>query len=90
MLGHKSSGGVAFENPSYLREVNMDHIQASYGVSNSGYVQIHTMPCASFGVFIAQNALEGHIPGNSHMSVHMFLISACCLFITPTLQEVQK
>lgn len=29
MLGHKSSGGVAFENPSYLREVNMDHIQAS-------------------------------------------------------------
>lgn len=22
MLGHKSSGGVAFENPSYLREVN--------------------------------------------------------------------
>jgi hypothetical protein len=29
MLGRKSSGGVAFENPSYLREVNMDHIQAS-------------------------------------------------------------
>lgn len=35
MLGHKSSGGVAFENPSYLREVNMDHIQipASQGDS---------------------------------------------------------
>jgi hypothetical protein len=32
MLGRKSSGGVAFENPSYLREVNMDHIQASGGV----------------------------------------------------------
>lgn len=29
MLGHKSSGGVAFENPSYLREVNMDHIHVS-------------------------------------------------------------
>nr|CAD7603648.1 unnamed protein product [Timema genevievae] len=27
MLGRKSTGGVAFENPSYLREVNMDHIQ---------------------------------------------------------------
>ncbi|GFG31451.1 hypothetical protein Cfor_07805, partial [Coptotermes formosanus] len=35
MLGHKSSGGVAFENPSYLREVNMDHIHipASQGDS---------------------------------------------------------
>ena len=29
LLGRKSSGGVAFENPSYLREVNMDHIQVS-------------------------------------------------------------
>jgi hypothetical protein len=29
MMGHKSSGGVAFENPSYLREVNMDHIHVS-------------------------------------------------------------
>jgi hypothetical protein len=29
MLGHKSSGGVAFENPSYLREVNMDQIHVS-------------------------------------------------------------
>lgn len=27
MLNIKSSGGVAFENPSYLREVNMDHMQ---------------------------------------------------------------
>lgn len=27
MLGIKNSGGVAFENPSYLREVNMDHMQ---------------------------------------------------------------
>lgn len=27
MLGMKHSGGVAFENPSYLREVNMDHVQ---------------------------------------------------------------
>ena len=29
LLGHKSTGGVAFENPSYLREVNMDHIQVN-------------------------------------------------------------
>ncbi|XP_060521519.1 Ig-like and fibronectin type-III domain-containing protein 2 isoform X2 [Cylas formicarius] len=28
MLGIKGSGGIAFENPSYLREVNMDHIQS--------------------------------------------------------------
>lgn len=27
LLGRKHPGGVAFENPSYLREVNMDHIQ---------------------------------------------------------------
>lgn len=27
MLCRKNQGGVAFENPSYLREVNMDHIQ---------------------------------------------------------------
>ncbi|XP_017783380.1 PREDICTED: Ig-like and fibronectin type-III domain-containing protein 2 isoform X2 [Nicrophorus vespilloides] len=26
-MGVKNQGGVAFENPSYLREVNMDHIQ---------------------------------------------------------------
>nr|XP_022900341.1 Ig-like and fibronectin type-III domain-containing protein 2 [Onthophagus taurus] len=26
--GAKNQGGVAFENPSYLREVNMDHIQS--------------------------------------------------------------
>lgn len=30
LLGGKNSGGVAFENPSYLREVNMDHIQVSF------------------------------------------------------------
>ena len=29
LLGAKHTGGVAFENPSYLREVNMDHIQVS-------------------------------------------------------------
>lgn len=34
LLGHKSGGGVAFENPSYLREVNMDHIQV-IGFENS-------------------------------------------------------
>jgi hypothetical protein len=30
LLGNKSSGGVAFENPSYLREVNMDHMQVCF------------------------------------------------------------
>lgn len=30
LLGRKSPGGVAFENPSYLREVNMDHIQVNH------------------------------------------------------------
>ncbi|XP_039279825.1 Ig-like and fibronectin type-III domain-containing protein 2 [Nilaparvata lugens] len=29
LLGLKSNGNVAFENPSYLREVNMDHMQIS-------------------------------------------------------------
>lgn len=29
LLGRKSSGGVAFANPSYFREVNMDNIQVS-------------------------------------------------------------
>ncbi|XP_066906093.1 Ig-like and fibronectin type-III domain-containing protein 1 [Halyomorpha halys] len=42
LLGHKSTGGVAFENPSYLREVNMDHIQSgdantSSGMNHSGW-----------------------------------------------------
>ncbi|XP_054267567.1 Ig-like and fibronectin type-III domain-containing protein 1 [Macrosteles quadrilineatus] len=44
LLGRKSTGAVAFENPSYLREVNMDHIQISHsdvapvsnGISSSG------------------------------------------------------
>ncbi|KAF7279649.1 hypothetical protein GWI33_006881 [Rhynchophorus ferrugineus] len=31
MLGVKGSGGIAFENPSYLREVNMDHVQIPNG-----------------------------------------------------------
>ncbi|KAG8229762.1 hypothetical protein J437_LFUL007060 [Ladona fulva] len=31
LFGAKSNGGVAFENPSYLREVNMDHIQVPSG-----------------------------------------------------------
>ncbi|KAJ1522116.1 hypothetical protein ONE63_002427 [Megalurothrips usitatus] len=31
LLGRKHPGGVAFENPSYLREVNMDHIQVPQG-----------------------------------------------------------
>ncbi|KAJ8984657.1 hypothetical protein NQ317_015748 [Molorchus minor] len=35
MLGVKNSNGIAFENPSYLREVNMDHIQ---GQSDSSTV----------------------------------------------------
>uniref|UniRef100_A0A0K8SXU6 Ig-like and fibronectin type-III domain-containing protein C25G4.10 n=1 Tax=Lygus hesperus TaxID=30085 RepID=A0A0K8SXU6_LYGHE len=36
LLGHKSTGGVAFENPSYLREVNMDNIQPSDANTSSG------------------------------------------------------
>ncbi|KAK4873942.1 hypothetical protein RN001_013302 [Aquatica leii] len=35
LLGGKTSNGVAFENPSYLREVNMDHIQVPQGQSES-------------------------------------------------------
>ncbi|KAB0793035.1 hypothetical protein PPYR_12655 [Photinus pyralis] len=35
LLVGKNSGGVAFENPSYLREVNMDHIQVPQGQSES-------------------------------------------------------
>lgn len=26
-----ANGGVAFENPSYLREMNMEHVQVSDG-----------------------------------------------------------
>lgn len=32
MLGLKGNGGIAFENPSYLREVNMDNVQVSFTV----------------------------------------------------------
>lgn len=31
MLGLKGNGGIAFENPSYLREVNMDNVQIPNG-----------------------------------------------------------
>lgn len=31
MLGVKGTNGIAFENPSYLREVNMDNVQVSNG-----------------------------------------------------------
>lgn len=31
----KSANGVAFENPSYLREVNMEHVQVSVDISHS-------------------------------------------------------
>ncbi|RZF43428.1 hypothetical protein LSTR_LSTR001689 [Laodelphax striatellus] len=35
LLGLKSNGNVAFENPSYLREVNMDHMQISQPGDNT-------------------------------------------------------
>ncbi|KAL1497939.1 hypothetical protein ABEB36_008819 [Hypothenemus hampei] len=35
MLGLKGSNGIAFENPSYLREVNMDNVQISNGQESS-------------------------------------------------------
>lgn len=35
LLGGKNSGGVAFENPSYLREVNMDHMQVTTELNSS-------------------------------------------------------
>ncbi|KAJ3623708.1 hypothetical protein MTP99_017378 [Tenebrio molitor] len=38
MLGVKNSNGVAFENPSYLREVNMDHIQVPQGQGDAATV----------------------------------------------------
>lgn len=30
LLVSKNSNGIAFENPSYLREVNMDHMQVGH------------------------------------------------------------
>lgn len=30
LLVSKNSNGIAFENPSYLREVNMDHMQVRF------------------------------------------------------------
>ncbi|KAK7792924.1 hypothetical protein R5R35_008001 [Gryllus longicercus] len=41
LLGSKSQGGVAFENPSYLREMNMDHIQIPSGLAD-GAVAVAT------------------------------------------------
>ncbi|XP_066261909.1 Ig-like and fibronectin type-III domain-containing protein 1 [Euwallacea similis] len=35
MLGIKGSGGIAFENPSYLREVNMENVQIPNGQESS-------------------------------------------------------
>lgn len=46
MLGVKNSGGVAFENPSYLREVNMDHIQVSLTV-----VCVYCVACNNWFIY---------------------------------------
>lgn len=40
MLGVKNQGGVAFENPSYLREVNMDHMQVSISFNSNNSLSI--------------------------------------------------
>ncbi|KDR18237.1 Ig-like and fibronectin type-III domain-containing protein 1 [Zootermopsis nevadensis] len=52
MLGRKSSGGVAFENPSYLREVNMDHIQ---------------IPASQNDSAVSNGTANGVNPAGSHM-----------------------
>lgn len=50
LLGRKSSGGVAFENPSYLREMNMDHIQIPSGQNDvSGAPATATTGSAALG-----------------------------------------
>ncbi|XP_075234927.1 Ig-like and fibronectin type-III domain-containing protein 1 [Lycorma delicatula] len=56
LLGRKSSGGVAFENPSYLREVNMDHIQISQSGEN---------------IMANGTANGGHQPGWKHEQLHV-------------------
>jgi len=62
MLGHKSSGGVAFENPSYLREVNMDHIHVSCVVKS--YI-VYLGPAVFFVHALCVPFLKKHIIGRS-------------------------
>jgi len=66
MLGHKSPGGVAFENPSYLREVNMDHIHVSCVVKL--YI-VYLAPAMCCGYALCVPFLKKHITGRSCVSV---------------------
>jgi hypothetical protein len=63
MLGRKSSGGVAFENPSYLREVNMDHIQASGEVKTFALPLGLALCCGCAFVYSLHKMYKKHIMG---------------------------
>ncbi|XP_069682867.1 Ig-like and fibronectin type-III domain-containing protein 1 isoform X2 [Periplaneta americana] len=81
LLGHKSSGGVAFENPSYLREVNMDHIQipASQGEA--------TLPN---GTANGVNPAGGHMQTQQGWKQETLHVPAQATEVAPSLYEELK
>lgn len=56
MLNIKSSGGVAFENPSYLREVNMEHMQVNSNQTDSNTSTTANGSAASNGLAVSSSS----------------------------------
>lgn len=71
MLGVKNQGGVAFENPSYLREVNMDHVQgpALQNDSTSNGVAV-AVSATSGGAGWKQESL--HVPAQQEVNPTLY------------------
>lgn len=97
LLGRKHPGGVAFENPSYLREVNMDHIQVPQGQPGENPLAtvlngaangsaLSTLSGAANGNGLA-GASAGHGAGWKHESLH---VPAQQQEVAPSLYEELK
>ncbi|XP_044737933.1 Ig-like and fibronectin type-III domain-containing protein 1 isoform X2 [Chrysoperla carnea] len=87
LIGLKNLGGVAFENPSYLREVNMDHIQIPSGQQETNVSSSNgSIPNGSVanGVAVSQTS-GGH--GWKQESLH---VPQAAQEVNPTLYEELK
>ncbi|XP_063243751.1 Ig-like and fibronectin type-III domain-containing protein 1 isoform X2 [Bacillus rossius redtenbacheri] len=81
MLGRKSNGGVAFENPSYLREVNMDHITMPASQGDG------TLPNGTANGVNPSGGQVPHQQGWKHETLH---VPAQAAEVAPSLYEELK
>ncbi|CAH0563601.1 unnamed protein product [Brassicogethes aeneus] len=95
MLGMKSTNNIAFENPSYLREVNMDHIQVPQGGQNETLISNNGTSAtaatngntALVGGGISVSSASGGGVGWKNEALH---VPAACSEVNPTLYEELK